>query len=255
MWTSYHSPLSINYLSFSHAFNHLGWAEYFIMVSVDVDPQPIWRTLRVRQGYTVDGMPVHHSTPYTHMCIFKNFTQICTWGQSTTKMSLDDERKPGNVEETHIDRKICRSTITQVRSCSCEAATLPLINHAKKNYWWWNPQCACIWVQHYSLIHLADVSLSKCRIWATLFLCQPGDLNSHSSKPSEPALSHTALLCGVYWFLSHCFCSGYIENVAIFPPGGELGKCENVENKGKIKQTCGPTIIYYWLQCHSAFCK
>lgn len=179
-------------------------------------------------------------------------------------MFLEDGRKPDNPEETHMDTtRTCRSTpYRQKPKLRIESQTLqlwgnnttlcnavpPLINHAKKEKEITDDKCIYVKIDVFDMTCIWQFnSFGRCLFIHSFYpnveseqqcFC---DLNSLSSKPSEPTLSYTTLPCGVYRCIDscNCFCSCYLENVAIFPPGGELGKCANIKNKSKIKHVVG----------------
>lgn len=168
------------------------------------------------------------------------------------------QRKPTWIQQEHAgqlhtDRN--PSSESNPRPCSCEATTLhsamlfhPWLIMQKKEKEITDDKCIYVKIDVFDMTCIWQFnSFGRCLFIHSFYpnveseqqcFC---DLNSLSSKPSEPTLSYTALPCGVYRYIDscNCFCSCYLENVAIFPPGGELGKCANIKNKSKIKHVVG----------------
>lgn len=56
-----------NYMGHSFIFSN-----WFILVRVSVDLEPILVKVGVRQEYTLDGTPVHHQAPCIHIHILSH---------------------------------------------------------------------------------------------------------------------------------------------------------------------------------------
>lgn len=68
----------------------------FILVSVSVDPEPIPVTLDARrEKFTLAGMPVYHSLPFTHT----HTPHQSSVAKPPTGMFLDSVKKPENLKD------------------------------------------------------------------------------------------------------------------------------------------------------------
>lgn len=69
---------------------------YFILVSVEVEPEPFLETLGVRQEHTLDYTPGHH-VGTTHTLLHIGLPNL------EYQHVLEGFRRPENLEETHWD--------------------------------------------------------------------------------------------------------------------------------------------------------
>lgn len=75
------------------------FSNYFILLQVAEDLEPILRTLGMRQEYTLVTAPVHHKAPCSHIHTLIQFTFQHGFGR------LEETRQPRGNPHGHVENK------------------------------------------------------------------------------------------------------------------------------------------------------